>query len=174
MLKNLPWLFWHVTEIEDTDPRWLGTRSLYLVHYPLWSWENCGVRTGEESQGQQNLDASLVWSLPRSFSWTSALYSLFLSFFSVSRTQIRCFIWYQSNSLMLRWHRFTFKVGSCPSFCLKACECRLTFLQGLLWWKLVSALPHLSPPYHPLIHTGSSWKPGMSQPPGLCTYCSLD
>lgn len=36
-----------------------------------------GARTGEENKGQQDLDLSLVWSLPRPFSWTSDLYSLF-------------------------------------------------------------------------------------------------
>ena len=76
-------------KIEDTDPRWLGTRSSYLVNYLLGSWENCGVSIGKESKGQQNWDPPLVWSLPRSFSWTSTLWSIFLSFLFYTHSQIR-------------------------------------------------------------------------------------
>lgn len=75
----------------STDPRQLGTRSLYLVNCLLGSWGSCVVRSGKESKGQQNLDPPLVWSLPRSFSWTSGFWSFFLSSPLYIHFQIRDF-----------------------------------------------------------------------------------
>lgn len=117
-----------------------------------------GVRTGEENKGQQDLDLSSVWSLPRPFSWTSDLYSLF-SFSSL----------YAGPK-----SKASLGISPTPSCCVDIDPLsKLHHVPPLL--KILRMSTHLppwpSPQLHlfprplPLAHNGSS--------PGFCLYCTL-
>lgn len=155
----------NVPQSEDTDPRWLGTRSLYLENYLLGSWEGCGVRFGGESKGQQNLDPPLIWSLSRSLPWTSVLWSLFLSSVSHIHFQIREF---SSN-----WAaQCCTESGSFQSWVMSSPLLKSLWMSSHLpmrpsWWDLAFC-PTPSPTSPPALTPT-----GMSQPPGLCTCCSF-